>query len=646
MKNILKVLLLEDSPRDIEIVRELLLTSGFEIQMDCTESEKEFVDFLRNNKYDIILSDFNLPGFDGFIALRSVMEICPDTPFILVSGTIGEEKAIEFIKLGAADFVLKDRMIRLPKAIEDAIERKRAEEKIVVSEKRYRDLFNQANEGLLLMTLDGTFSDLNQSFAKMHGYTVDKLKNYNIRKLDVLGEKTHYDCPNITGRILAGEVVRFEVEHYHKDGHIFPLSVTVSMVNISDQQFFMAFHQDITERKQIEKKLNNALEKATEADRLKSAFLANMSHEIRTPMNGILGFAELLKKSDLTGDEQNEYIIIIEKAGERMLNIINDIISISKIESGELDINLSDTNIHDQLDFVYNLLKLEAKNKGLSLSFINKLPDKEAIINTDREKLFAILTNLVKNAIKYTEKGSIEFGCEIVELKNALTLQFYVKDTGIGIPKNRQIAIFERFVQADIVDKMARQGVGLGLSISNSFIKMLGGKIWVESEEGLGSTFYFTLPYNAQTEENISTQTQNNLALDKTIYRYNPEVSELKILIAEDDETAERLLSINVEEICNEVLKAKTGREAIEICHNKPDIDLILMDIQMPDINGYKATQRIRQFNKDVIIIAQTAFGLSEDRKKAIEAGCNDYISKPINKSKLLALIQKYFKSN
>jgi len=643
MKKKLKVLLLEDSPRDIEIMREFLIASGFEIQMDCTDSEKEFANFLRNNKYDIILSDYNLPGFDGFIALWLAMEICPDTPFILVSGTIGEEKAIESIKNGAADFVLKDRMTRLPKAIEDAIERKRTEEKIVVSEKRYRDLFNQANEGLLLMTPDGTFSDLNLSFAKMHGYTVDELKNYDIRKLDVLGKKTLYDCPNITGRILAGEVVRFEVEHYYKDGHIFPLSVTVSSVNISDQQLFMAFYQDITERKRIEKELNKALEKATESDRLKSAFLANMSHEIRTPMNGILGFADLLKESNLTGDEQNEYIRIIEKAGERMLNIINDIISISKIESGELDINLSDTNIHDQLDFVYNLLKLDAKNKGLSLSFINKLPDKEATIKTDREKLFAILTNLVKNSIKYTEKGSIEFGCETVELNHAMSLQFYVKDTGIGIPKDRQIAIFERFVQADLVDKMARQGVGLGLSISNSFIKMLGGKIWVESEEGLGSTFYFTLPYDTQTEENVNTQ--DDLAIDEAVYKYDPEVSDLKILIAEDDETSEMLLSTNVEEICNEVLKARTGREAIEICHNKPDIDLILMDIQMPDINGYKATQQIRQFNKDVIIIAQTAYGLLEDREKAIEAGCNDYISKPVNRLELLALIQKYFKN-
>ncbi|MFT5748903.1 MAG: PAS domain S-box-containing protein [Ancylomarina sp.] len=641
MKNILKVLLLEDSPRDIEILKGLLIASGFELQIDCTESEKEFVKLLMNNKYDVILSDFNLPGFDGFAALRLVMEICPDTPFILISGTIGEEKAIEFIKLGATDFVLKDRMARLPKAIQDAIERKRTEEKIVVSEKRYRDLFNQANEGLLLMTPAGILSDLNQSFAKMHGYTVDELKNYDIRKLDVLGEKTLYDCADHTGRILAGEVVRFEVEHHHKDGHIFPLSVTASLVNISDQQFFMAFHQDITERKRTEKELNNALEKATESDRLKSAFLANMSHEIRTPMNGILGFAELLKKPDLTGDEQKNYIIIIEKAGERMLNIINDIISISKIESGELEINLSDTNIHDQLDYVYNLLKLEAKSTGLSFSFINKLPDKEAIIKTDREKVFAILTNLVKNAIKYTEKGSIEFGCEMVGLKHALSLQFYVKDTGIGIPKDRQIAIFERFVQADLVDKMARQGAGLGLSISNSYIKMLGGKIWVESEEGLGSTFYFTLPFNTQTEE----KNNAHLALDKSVYKYDPEVSELKILIAEDDETAEKLLSINVEEICNEILKARTGREAIDICYNKPDIDLILMDIQMPDINGYKATQQIRQFNKDVIIIAQTAFGLSDDKKKAIEAGCNDYISKPINRLELLVLIQKYFKN-
>ena len=212
-----------------------------------------------------------------------------------------------------------------------------------------------------------------------------------------------------------------------------------------------------------------------------------------------------------------------------------------------------------------------------------------------------------------------------------------MKDTGIGIPKDRQSAIFERFVQADISDKMARQGAGLGLSISKAYVEMLGGKIWVESEEGIGSTFYFTLPYNAAPEEKkvvgkvVQVQYQKN------------QIKKLKVLIAEDDVISEMLITIDVENFSKEILKAKNGLEAIEVCRNNPDTDLILMDIQMPVMNGHEATRQIRQFNKDVVIIAQTAFGLSGDRERAIEAGCNDYISKPINKDELLSLIQKYF---
>ena len=251
----------------------------------------------------------------------------------------------------------------------------------------------------------------------------------------------------------------------------------------------------ISERIVLIKDLTVAKEKAEESDRLKSAFLANMSHEIRTPMNGILGFAELLKDPNLSGDEQLDYIRIIEKSGTHMLNIINDIVDISKIEVGLMKIEMRESNVNEQIEYIYNFFKPEAEAKGLNLLFKNSLPAKEAILKTDREKVYAILTNLVKNAIKYTNKGSIEFGYT----RKVNCLEFYVKDTGIGIPKGREEAIFERFIQADIGDINARQGAGLGLAIAKSYIKMLGGKIWVESEEGVGSTFYFTIPYNANS---------------------------------------------------------------------------------------------------------------------------------------------------
>lgn len=254
-------------------------------------------------------------------------------------------------------------------------------------------------------------------------------------------------------------------------------------------------HTDLTERITFENELKSAKEKAEESDRLKSAFLANMSHEIRTPMNGILGFASLLKEPGLTGEEQQAYIQIIEKSGIRMLNIINDIVDISKIEAGLMKLYLKESNINEQIEYIYTFFKPEVEAKGIMFSFKNSLPDNEASIKTDREKVYAILTNLVKNAIKFTEKGSIELGYTIKTDGQDVGLEFYVRDTGLGIPKDRKDAIFERFIQADIADKMGLQGAGLGLSISKAYVEMLGGKIWVESEEGVGSTFYFTLPY-------------------------------------------------------------------------------------------------------------------------------------------------------
>jgi signal transduction histidine kinase len=318
--------------------------------------------------------------------------------------------------------------------------------------------------------------------------------------------------------------------------------------------------------------------KAIDSDKLKSAFLANMSHEIRTPMNGILGFSDLLKNPNLTGEMQQQYLDIIQKSGRRMLNAINDIIDVSKIEAGLINVELQESNLDEQLEYIYKFFKPEVEAKGMSLVYKNKHVVEQTIIKTDPEKVFAIFTNLVKNAIKYSKNGTIEFGYDI----GNDFIEFYVKDTGIGIAEDRQEAIFERFIQADIEDVQARQGSGLGLSITKSYIELLGGKIRVESEVGVGSQFNFTLPYHPVTKENKITQEE--LPVDATA----PNKKTYKILIVEDDEISATLISINVSEFCQKPLYAEAGAEAVQISRENPDLDLILMDFLLPKMNGYE----------------------------------------------------------
>jgi len=445
--------------------------------------------------------------------------------------------------------------------------------------------------------------------------------------------------------------IQLQLEKTQKDQNLLRFSVTIIFV-ICSFLFYLNYkrrrynrllkNEVLIQTKGLQNKnkeltessylLKEAKEHAEESDHLKSAFLANMSHEIRTPMNIILGFADLLKEPGLSGNDQQEYIEKIEKGGERMLNIINDIVSISIIDSGQMEVKITESNINEQVEYIQTFFKPMIERKGLQFSFNNSLPSNEVMLNTDREKVYYILTSLVNNAIKYTEKGSIEFGCN----QKGNFLEFYVKDTGLGILKNRQEAIFDSFIQADIADKMALQGAGLGLSISKAYVEKLGGEIWVDSELEKGSTFYFTLPYK---NEDIYEHGESG----EILLTYNQsQIENLKILIVEDDKASEEFLAIALKKYSREIINARTGKEAVDLCAKNPDIDLILMDIQLPEINGYEATKQIRKFNKEVIVIAQTAYALSGDKEKFLEAGCNDYISKPINKKELLIKIAKY----
>ncbi|MEI7660883.1 MAG: response regulator [Bacteroidota bacterium] len=495
----------------------------------------------------------------------------------------------------------------------------------------------QSPNSIVITNIDGKIEYANPNTLTLTGYSNDDLIGKNPRIFSS-GEKPQEEYSLLWNTILSGNEWVGEFHNKKKNGELYWESATISPILDDNGEVihFLAIKKDISENKKLESDLLVAKEKAEESDRLKTAFLLNISHEIRTPMNGILGFAELLKLPGLTGDEQCKYNEIIKKSSDRMLNIINDIVDISKIESGQMKISISETNINAQIKNIHSLFLPESQKKGIEFLFVTLLSDEESVILTDRAKIFSILVHLVKNALKYTEKGTVAFGYSLKTGSASSLLEFYVKDTGIGIPQNRQQAIFDRFVQADISDSKAYQGAGLGLSISRAYAEMLGGKISVQSEVGVGSTFFLTLPFNP-VYDGIAYQ-KNNITASKAA---DPR-KKIKVLIVDDDESSAMFISILLKKYSEEILTAQNGLEAIEIYRDNTDLELIMMDMKMPVMDGFEATRQIRQHNRNVVIIAQTAYGLIGDREKAIDAGCNDYISKPISSKLLMELLVKY----
>ena len=387
-------------------------------------------------------------------------------------------------------------------------------------------------------------------------------------------------------------------------------------------------------RSQLEYELITAKEKAEESDKLKTAFLANMSHEIRTPMNGILGFAEMLNDDRLSQADRKKYLEIINNNGKMLISLIDDIIDFAKIEAGQIKIVRNDFSINSLLTQVHSSFqseKLKKEKPSVKLRVRKTLSNEDCYVKSDPNRLRQILNNLISNAFKFTNEGYIEFG---YKLRNKKALTFYVKDTGIGIPIEKLNAIFNRFIQADNSPTRKYGGSGLGLAISKGFVGLLGGKMWAESKENEGSTFYFEVPYVPTKKFKEIEHSEKS----RTDYVWEGKL----FLIAEDDKFSYKFLEGFLKQTKANVLHAEDGREAVELCLKNRNIDLVLMDIQMPEMNGLEATMEIKKFNNDIPIIAQTANAITEERQKCLKAGCDDFITKPVNISELYSLIDRW----
>ena len=521
--------------------------------------------------------------------------------------------------------------------VHDITERKRFEKDLVIAkekaeenEKRYKSLFSNMMNAFGLHEMifnengepvDYVFLEVNPVWEKVVGMKAEEVIGKRIKKIMPDIEQSWIDR---YGRIVSTGIPVEFIDYNAATQKYY----NVFAYKHHGNKFAVVFN-DVTDKKQFESELIRAKEKAEENDRLKSAFLANMSHEIRTPMNGILGFINLLSQPDLNDKERNEFIQIINKSGERLMNTINDIVEISRIEVGDIHLNFETFDLAELMQYYSDFFKPQASEKGLTLKISRQVTGEEAWIKTDKHKLDGIFMNLVRNAIKFTDEGKIEIG-NYLENGN---LYLFVKDTGKGIPKDKQNAIFNRFVQADTELTRGYEGAGIGLSIVKAYVEALNGEIQLHSQPGKGSTFLVSIPYSSVIKTNNNRQFS-------TVTQEIPQQETL--LIADDDEISYYFLE-KVLESNYRLLHAWNGEEAIELVKANPEISLVLMDIKMPGkFDGLKATAEIKQINREIPVIVQSAYAMVSDKERAMEAGCDAYISKPYSPGDLNALIRKY----
>jgi len=438
---------------------------------------------------------------------------------------------------------------------------------------------------------------------------------------------------------IVGNEVKGSLSIYAKEMHFFDdeeLALLDEMAaNIS---FAMQYAEEEEQKKRIEKELLIAKYKAEQSDRLKSAFLANMSHEIRTPMNAIVGFSALLSDPDLTPKERQHFTEIIQSRSDDLMHLINDLLDISRIESGNATVMKTEVSLNDLLDETESvfLQKLERiNNLELSLKAEKKIPANLAIIITDGFILKQVFSNLIDNAIKFTETGIIRFG---YQLPSEGFITFYVSDTGIGIAPENHKLIFEHFRQAasDNTQKIYG-GTGLGLSICKGSIALLGGEIWLDSFPGKGSTFYFKVPH--EPAKGAPQNTQSGFKSTQTDGRYN--WSGKKLLLVEDEASNMEFLQILLEPTGAELFKVYSGKELRARYNDLSSFDMVLLDVRLPDASGWDLAREIKALCHKLPVVSQTAFAMSSDRQKSKDVGCDGYISKPIRKSELFNIISE-----
>lgn len=520
------------------------------------------------------------------------------------------------------------------------INQKQAEDSLKESEFRLRKIIDTVPHMIFVKTWEGRFLLANKATARTYGLTVEELEGKS--QLEVHKDKEEAKVFLKEDRyVIDKNETKFIPERNFTfyDGEV-RIMQTIKMPFTfpgRSQGAVIGVSIDITNLKRVEIDLQAAKEKAEESDRLKTAFLANMSHEIRTPMNAIVGFSELLNDPELVAEYRKEYVALINDNSKILLNLIEDIIDVAKIEAGQIRIVKSSCLVNRLLEELKDLYAGEIeRNKQSKIKvriFRGNDNDNFAILS-DPFRVRQILNNLLSNAVKFTSSGFIEFGYTIGKDS---TIHFFVRDTGIGFSKEKTGIIFERFRQAEESSTREYGGTGLGLTITKKLVELLGGSIWVESEPGKGSVFHFSLPMELSVADKEKTEMPGKLE--------DPDWENRTFLVGEDEQSNFELVKAILAKTNAGIIHARNGAEAVEKFKEHRDIiDLVLMDIRMPEMNGFEATELIKRIDKSVPVISLTAYAMAEDREKSLQAGFDDYISKPVKPVDLITIISKFIK--
>ncbi|NGZ07592.1 MAG: response regulator [Magnetococcales bacterium] len=640
----LRLLVVEDVAYDFQLLLRFLRKEGLEVVAERVETGAEMRTRLAEQTWDAVLADANLPVFSAKEALLICQEMAIQVPFIVISGAIAEEKAADLIKSGANDFVTKQNLFRLItamerefKAMEEHRRHRLAQQALKESEEQFRSVAESAGDAIITVNQYGCITFWNRGAQNLFGYTAEEVIGQPVTILmPVRYQEAHIQgmqTLKATGHSrMAGKVV--ELAGVRKDGCEFPIEITLSSWEARGSRYFSAVIRDVTERQQIMFSLQEALKAAQVANSAKSEFLSNMSHEIRTPMNVVLGMSELLLETNLN-PEQRRYTTIMHHSGKALLRVINDVLDFSRIEADRISLAEMPFSPRQVLEESASLMQIVAQEKGITLEWRVTSAIPEAILGDDG-RVRQVLINLLGNAIKFTHQGRV-----VVELAIDSTqsdsLLYRVEDTGIGIHPEQMEYIFQHFTQADAGIARRYGGTGLGLAISRRLVELMGGRIWVESRLGEGSKFFFTLPARVVAASVCPDVEEGRRAL--------PQTRSLHILLAEDVEENRILFDAYLAQTPHDLVMVNDGLEAVARVQEQI-FDVVVMDVQMPIMDGYTATRQIRQWEREMqrspmMIVALSAHAMEGEQMRSKEAGCDLYLTKPINKKKLLEVLNR-----